>query len=280
MTQQSKTTETKDLLYKMGIHPKTLAVKAGNMPVIQLLDKHEDELNEYILSIAVAIQTQFEKTKEAETQATPHRQMAGVAKSHQLRGVGRGLVERRDGYFAPKNEFIWIGAPRNKAREFVDETKGMFEDAKEKDYENDKDTSVYLELFGDVYGEKFPPNPDWFGANETYFFPWNLPKGYWGDRKYFNENDRKDVELVHSILNDRGDFFDNAPPKVYRCWRAATILANECGIGSLTELRKCGYTDEHISSLCQTKYLTYSGSKIMLRSSTNPDFYQLHGHFW
>lgn len=157
--------------------------------------------------------------------------------------------------------------------------------AEEKDYENDKDTSVYLEIFGRVnrdgeWQEKYPPNPDWFGENKTYFFPWNVPKGYWNDRKYFNEHDPEDVGLVHKILKDRNEFYENASPNVYRCWRAATLLANEQGIGSLSELRKGGYTDEEISSLCDVKFLTYSDGKVMLLSGSDSDFFQLNGYFW
>ena len=154
------------------------------------------ETADLILSLGGAIQTQLSKTKDAETQTSPQREMAGVASEDRLRGKGRGLIQRRDGWFCPKNEFIWIGDTREKHREAEE----MFEDAEEIDYENDRDTSVYLEAFGDVLGEKYPPIPDWFGENKTYFFPWNLPKGYWENRKYFNEDNRTDVGLVFNIL--------------------------------------------------------------------------------
>lgn len=211
-----------------------------------------------------------------------------------LRGVGRGLIQRRDGHFSPRNEFIWIGDTREQHREEHIEPSGgvcvaaldaceaeeMFRDAEEKNYENDKDTSTYLEIFCDVpLLDGAHPIPDWFGENKTYFFPWNCPKGYWHNRKHFNENDPEDVGVVRVILKVRKEFYENAPPKAYRCWRAATILADESGIGSLSELRKCGYIDADISSLYKTNFIDYSNDKVILPPGRNPDLFQLNGYF-
>lgn len=252
------------------------------------------ETTEMILLLGDAIQKQLSKVKDSETQTSPQKEMLGVKVTGELRGMGRGLMQRCDGQFCPKNEFLWIGDTREEHREEhiepisgvsvaalnACEAEEIYEDAEEKNYENDKDTLAYLETFGDLLGEKYPPNPDWFGENKTYFFPWNCPKGYWQNRKYFNEDDPEDVGLVHNILQERKEFYENASPKVYRCWRAATILANEQGIGSLSELRKRGYTDVDIYPLWSTQIINYSNDKIMLLRKGDSDFFQLNGYFW
>ena len=233
------------------------------------------ETADMILSLGRAIQTQL-----SETQTSPQSEMAGVAKGDELRGMGRGLIQRCDGQFCPKNQFLWIGDTREEDCDQVQEAEVMFENAEEKDYENDRDTSIYLERFGDFTRRGFGPNPDWFGDNKTHFYHMNVPKGYWCNRNNFNENDPKDVSLVYGILKDRVDFYENAPPKVYRCWRAATILVDESGIGSLNELRKCGYTDADISPLYKRNFIDYSNDKVLLPPGSNPDLFQLNGHFW
>ena len=248
------------------------------------------ETTDLILLLGGAIQKQLSKVNHVETQTAPQKEIIGVFPIGQLRGMGRGLIQRRDGQFFPKNEFLWIGNTREKHREPSDgvciaaldanEAEEMFENAEEKDYENDRDTTVYKEIFCDFSRRGFGPNPDWFGDNKTHFYPMNVPKGYWCNRNNFNENDPTDVSLVYGILKDRVDFYENAPPKVYRCWRAATILVDESGIGSLNELRKCGYTDADISPLYNTTFIKYSYDKIFLLRTGDSDFFQLNGNFW
>ena len=144
----------------------------------------------------------------------------------------------------------------------------------EKEYDNDQDTNEYINIFYDI---KYVL-PKKFGENKTYFYLSNLPKGYWANNKCFDHDNGMDNGIVYCVLNQRFDFYNNAPPNVYRCWRAATILADTNGHVDIEDLKSRGYTDDDISPLFNDCFISDSAIRIAL--CQNKNIFKLNPYFW
>jgi hypothetical protein len=94
--------------------------------------------------------------------------------------------------------------------------------------------------------------------NFTRFYPTSVPVDKWYDKKKYNKDDPEDRGFVLYTLNKRETFFNNAPINVYRCWRAATVHA-ENGMILISDLSKLGYTTENICALYEENGLPRVG---------------------
>ena len=149
--------------------------------------------------------------------------------------------------------------------------------SQEKNYNEDNDTIDYIDLYhNDEY-----VLPKRFGKNKTHFYLSNIPKEYWVDNNKFDINNSMDVGIVYCLLTQRNEFYDNAPPNVYRCWRAATIIADVNGHVEIDELRSRGYTDEDINPLFDESFISDTIIRIALRSNNDEiNMFKLNPYFW
>ena len=83
------------------------------------------ETADLILLLGDAIQKQLSKVNDVETQTAPQKKMIGVFPIGELRGMGRGVIQRCDGQFFPKNQFLWIGDTREEDNVQVQEAEDL-----------------------------------------------------------------------------------------------------------------------------------------------------------